>query len=559
MNRFLTAASESLGTVTFAIVVIASVAAAGLLLGGVRFRGIGLGAGGVLFAGILFSYFGTDIDPKISHFAKELGLILFVFTTGIQLGPGIVQMWRKQGIRLNAMALAIVVQGVILVVGCHRVLHLSVFTSAGLFCGATTNTPALGAAEQAVAMLASKSEASTAMLASAYAVAYPGAIVGIILSMVLLRRILNIDIESEAKELHDLEYAALESIERDCVLVDNVHLHGIAFGRIPGVEELGVRISRIKRSGEDSVLPANAETEIKTGDVLQVVGNRSSLDRITPLLGQPSDIDLMNAPGSVSYRRVFVTEARALNKPLRDLALDKLFSASVTRIIRPGVETAACGSSRFHYGDIAHIVGDEVALERATKFLGNSAKALSDTPFLPLFIGILLGVMLGLVPFQIPGVPFPVRLGLAGGPLLAAIVLSLIGNIGNLVWYIPTSANRALKELGIILFLACTGLATGASFFSAMISLDGVKWMVTGFLVTVLPLMSTGLIARLWWKQSYLVLCGVMAGSMTDPPALAFANSLAESEASSTAYAAVYPLTMILRIVSAQGLILLLN
>ncbi len=548
-----------MGTVTFAIVVISLVAVVGLLLGGVRFRGIGLGAGGVLFAGILFSYCGADINPEISHFAKEFGLILFVFTTGIQLGPGVVQMWRKQGIRLNLMALAIVSQGVLLVVCFNRLLNLSVFTSAGLFCGATTNTPAFGAAEQAVAMLKNQPDAAIAQLASAYAVAYPGAIVGIISSMVLLRRILNVDIEADAKQLHKIENAEYEVVERGSVLVDNVHLHGIAFGSIPGVDDLGVRISRIKRADNDIVLPANAETEIRTGDILQVVGTRGSLDRFTPLVGVSSDSDLMNSPGNVCYRRVFVTETRAMNRPLRELALDKLFNATVTRIIRPGIETTARGSSRFHYGDIAHLVGDELAVERATKFLGDSAKALNDTPFLPLFVGVVVGVTLGMMPLQIPGVPFPVRLGLAGGPLLAAIVLSLVGNIGNLVWYIPSSANRALRELGIILFLACTGLATGPMFFNTITSFDGVRWVLTGFLVTVIPLLTTGIIASLWWKQSYLVLCGVIAGSMTDPPALAFANSLAESEASSTAYAAVYPLTMILRIVSAQSLVLLLS
>lgn len=547
-----------MGPVTFAIVVIALVATLGLTIGGLRFRGIGLGSGGVLFAGILFSYFGFVIDSEIAQFVKEFGLILFVFTTGIQLGPGVVQMWMKQGIRLNAMALAIVFQGVVLVICCHRILNLSVFSTAGLFCGATTNTPALGAAEQAISMLEHQPDGAQGMLASAYAVAYPGAIVGIISSMILLRRILRIDLEAEVRMLNAAE-ADHEPIERISVLVDNPHLQGITFGHIPGVDDLGIRISRIKRADTDSVVPANAETEIRTGDILQVVGTRTCLQRFTPLIGQPSTIDLMNAPGNVCHSRVFVTDVRALNKPLRELALDKLFNASVTRIIRPGIETAARGSSRFHYGDVAQIVGDEVAVERATKYLGNAAKALDQTPFLPLFVGIVLGVLLGMIPFQIPGVPFPIRLGLAGGPLLAAIVLSLVGNIGSLVWYIPSSANRALRDLGIILFLACTGLATGVSFFSAVVSLDGVKWMVAGFFVTVIPLLTTGIIARLWWKQSYLVMCGVIAGSMTDPPALAFANSLAESEASSTAYAAVYPLTMILRIVAAQGLVLLLG
>jgi putative transport protein len=556
--------SEPLAPVTSAILTISLVAMMGLLLGNVRVRGVGLGSAGVLFAGLVFGQMGMAIDHDISHFAKEFGLILFVFTMGIQLGPGIIQLWRQNGLVLNAMAVAIVSQGALLAVLAHFVFGVSSFTAAGLFSGATTNTPSLGAAEQAAAMLSAdasrKGEGAESVdsIASAYAVAYPGGVIGIIVSMLLIRRFCRIDVQAESQQLIEYGQASHEAVERRCILVDNARLCGTPFGQIAGIEETGVRISRVKRQGDDSVHPATEETLLEYGDLIQVVGTRAGLERFTPLIGQTSEVNLMLASGNVEFQRVYVTEPSALNRPLRDLSLDHLFNATVTRIIRADIEIPARGSSRFHYGDIAHVVGDRVALDQATKFLGNSTKALQDTPYIPLFMGIVIGVMIGMIPFQIPGVPFPVRLGLAGGPLLAAIVLSVIGNVGKVIWYIPSSANLALRHLGIILFLACAGLSAGSSFFAAATSLAGIKWMLAGLMITMVPLLTTGVVARFWVNMNYFTICGVIAGSMTDPPALAFANSLSESEQCSTAYAAVYPLTMVLRIIAAQAIVFLL-
>ncbi len=533
-------------------------AVTGLLLGSVRLRGISLGPAGVLFAGILFGHFGASIDHEIAEFAKEFGLILFVFTIGLQLGPGIVELWKQQGLLLNGMAMAIVLQGMALLIGCLVLFDLPSFTAAGLFCGATTNTPALGAAEQAAMMLdGSESGVGIESLTSAYAVAYPGGIIGIIGSMLLLRRFFAINVVQEATEIREQEKNGYEPIERRCIVIDNSHLGEIPFGQIPGLEETGVRISRIKRLGDQIVHPASDETELHAGDLVQVVGTRSGLNRFSPMIGHPVDQDLMQTSGDAEFRRVFVTEPQVLRKSLRELSLDKLFNTTVTRINRAGVEMTARGSSRFHYGDIAHIVGDQVGLDRATEFLGNSGKSMRETRFSPLFVGIAIGVIVGMIPIPIVGVPFPVRLGFAGGPLIAAIAFSLVGSVGKVVWYIPYAANLALRELGIILFLACAGLGAGGSFFASAISLEGLKWMTIGIIVTMVPLLTTGSVARLLWRQNYLTICGVIAGSMTDPPALAFANSQADSEASSTAYAAVYPLTMILRIIVAQTIVIL--
>ena len=547
-----------LGPIAFAILVLTSVAVVGLLIGSIRLRGIGLGPAGVLFAGILFGHFGVVIEPEIAEFAKEFGLVLFVFMIGLQLGPGIVRLWKQNGLTLNLLAVAIVLQGLGIIAAFHAWLDLSPFAAAGLFSGATTNTPSLGAASQAVAILESDSAAGIEVLSAAYAVAYPGGIVGIILSMMIIRRMFRVNVNTEAEQLKKQDKAGYESIQRRSLVVKNAQISGIPFGQIPGLEETGVRISRVRRAGQEEVQVATDETTLCKDDIILVIGTPSGLDRFAPLIGHRSEVDLMKSTGNIEFRRVVVTEPKVLNTPLRDLSLDHFFNASVTRIRRSGIEMTAKGSSRFHFGDIAHIVGEKSSLDDVARLLGNSSKSLNETQFTPLFLGIAIGVIVGMIPIPIPGVPFPVRLGLAGGPLVAAILFSLVGRVGEFVWYIPYSANLALRELGIILFLACAGLGAGQTFFDVVMTAEGVIWMLIGFVVTTVPLLTTGIFARLVAKQNYLTICGVIAGSMTDPPALAFANSLADSDACSTSYAAVYPLTMVLRIVSAQAIIYLL-
>ncbi|KAA1259879.1 Aspartate/alanine antiporter [Rubripirellula obstinata] len=548
-----------------AILVLTSVAVSGLLLGSVRFRGIGLGSAGVLFAGILLGHFGFEIEPEISEFAKEFGLVLFVFMIGLHLGPGIVQLWRQQGIVLNSLAFAVVLQGFLLICVFHGVFQssgrLSGYAAGGLFSGATTNTPSLGAAQQAVASLEDPEKSrpeNVKTLASAYAVAYPGGIVGIIAAMLIMKRLFRINLDQEVDSSETNGKSSLPPINRQSLLIDNARLAGVKFGDLPGLEETGIRISRIRRAGEDSVAAATINTVLGEGDVIQVVGSEEGLQRFVPMIGQVTDVNLMESKGTARLRRIVITEASVLNQTLRQLSLDQRYNATVTRIRRSGVEMAARGTTRLQYGDVVNVVGDDEALDRVTELLGNSVRSLDETHFAPIFFGIALGVLLGMIPFQIPGIPFAVKLGLAGGPLIAAILLSMIGRIGWFVWYIPYSANLALREMGIILFLACAGLGAGRTFFSTAMSADGLLWMFAGIVVTMVPLLTTGIAARYVFKLNYLTICGVVAGSMTDPPALAFANSLSDSEATTTAYAAVYPLTMMLRILAAQTLIYLL-
>ncbi|MFG0287177.1 MAG: putative transporter [Rhodopirellula sp. JB044] len=543
--------------VTFSILAIVGVAVGGLVIGGIRIRKIGLGSAGVMFVGILAGHWGATLDHDVAEFAKEFGLVLFVFTIGLQLGPGIVQLWKDQGLVLNGLAVGVVVMGVLLVLMFHSIIDLPALAAGGLFSGATTNTPSLGAAQQAAATVAEEGT-DFGMLASAYAVAYPGGILGIIATMLIMKSMFKIDIDAEAKSAASQSGGQFEPIVRRCIEVDNEHLSERKFGDIPGVEETGVRVSRIKRGDSLTVDPATDQTVLHAGDVILVVGTEAGLDRFEPLIGKPSDFDLMEYSSNACHRRIVVTDPQVINKTLRDLSLDLIYNATITRIIRSGVEMPGRGSSRLQYGDVLHVVSDEESLDRVAKLLGNSLKAINETQFAPVFLGVFVGVVVGMIPISIPGVPFPVKLGLAGGPLIAAIVFSLLGKVGKFVWHIPFSANLALRELGIIMFLASAGLSAGKTFFSVALTSQGLLWMLAGLVITMVPLLIVGLVGRLVFKVNFLTLCGVIAGSMTDPPALAFANTLSDSSACATGYAAVYPLTMVMRIVAAQTIIYIL-
>ncbi|TWT62508.1 putative transporter [Rubinisphaera italica] len=548
---------NSLTPTSQSILVISLVATTGLALGSLKFRGIGLGSAGALFTGIAFAHYGVVIEPEILHFAKEFGLILFVFTIGIQLGPSIIDLWRHQGVRLNALAILIVLSGALLTVLMAFLLNIQGEAAAGLFSGATTNTPSLGAAQQVLAEQSTDAEGSSSLLALGYAVAYPGGIVGIIASILLLKRIFNIDLEAEKKQLIDQAPQA-PPLERRNLLILNANLSGVPLGEIPGRQETHVMISRIWKKQEDVVHPAADETPVEVGDVILTVGTASELDRFQMIVGQVSDQNLMEARGDASWQRVIVTNKKILGDSLGELGLHQRYDVNATRLIRAGVEMVPNRATRLHFGDLLRIVGNTENLIQASRFLGNEPKELDHTQFIPFFVGLTVGVICGLIPISLPGLPVPVRLGLAGGPLLVAILFSLIGNLGTLVWYIPSNANHSIRELGIILFLVCVGLNAGGNFMETVLTSTGAIWLLAGIVITMVPLLITGLVARYWLRLNFLTLSGVIAGSMTDPPALAFASSLCQAEGASIAYAAVYPLAMMLRILVAQILVLLL-
>jgi putative transport protein len=541
-----------------AVLVLATVIAGGLVLGGIRVRGIGLGSAGVLFVALFVGQMGHAFDPGIMEFLKEFGLVLFVFTIGLQLGPGFVASLRAEGLRLNLLASAVVVSGGCIAALAAWLLPLHPEGVLGVLSGAVTNTPSLGATQQALKGLPNVSSAMAELPAIAYAVAYPGGIAGIIGSLLLLRWWLRIDPQDEARRHIAAAAKGHEPFERRTLVVRNVQLVGMPIGKIPAQQETGVTIARIRGKDEREVWIASPATTVQLGDRLLVVGPSEALDRFQPVIGEAVDEDLVSAPGRTTYSRMAVTEVGAVGNHLASLRLNERFGVTVTRVLRSGVEMIPDHSLRLHFGDMLHVVGEPEALAQAAKAVGNRPQELNHTHFAPIFLGIALGVIVGVLPIAVPGLPEPVRLGLAGGPLLIAILVGRIGSLGRVVWHMPEVANRSIRELGITMFLACVGLKAGHAFFATVLTGTGATWFALGLLMTMVPLLTVGWFARRRLHMNFVTISGMLAGSMTDPPALAFANGIIGSEGPATAYATVYPLTMILRIVGAQILVILL-
>lgn len=551
----LMADSAHSASTALSLILLCSVASGGLVLGAVKVRGVSLGSAGVLFTGLIAGSLGFELEPSVLEFVRELGLMLFVFMMGLQLGPGFFASMRRTGIRLNVFSVAIVISGALCTWLCGALFQIQAGARLGLFSGATTNTPSLGAAQHA--MQASGAGADQmALPALAYSASYPVGIIGIIAALLLTRRIFRIDVAQETKAFELAQHEGIEPLIRLNVRVDNGNLDGLTLRDLPGRRETGVTISRLQRAGSVEVIPATDETIVHSGDHLLVVGTEGNLETFLRIVGSRSPQDLLKAPGAVSFRRVVLTNKHLVGRTLAELGLDHLHGVSVTRIVRAGVEMTAVPDVRLQFGDFMHVVGSPEGLEKAGKTLGDSLQQLNQTQFIPVFIGLVLGVLLGLVPVAVPGLSSPLRLGLAGGPLVVAILLSRLGKIGPLVWYMPANTNVAFRELGIALFLSCVGLGAGPKFFSIVMSRDGLIWAFSAIIIVMVPLMLAAVIGRRWLKMNYLTLCGLLAGSMTDPPALAFANTLAKSDAPAISYATVYPLTMLCRILVAQVLVL---
>jgi putative transport protein len=533
------------------LMIISLVVLTGIGLGNLRVAGIKLGVAGVLFTGLIAAHFGLSPGMEVSHFLKDFGLVLFVFSLGMQIGPGFFASLRRQGRVLNGYAFALVLIGALTALAGGWLCGMSPSAVAGLFAGATTNTPALGAAQQALSSAGAEPLVVT-LPALSYAATYPLAIVGIILSLIFLRFYFKVDVEAEAASFQREQGLGGEPLERRTLRVENPNLEGIPISSVPGLEEAGVIISRHRSTPGDEVRAATPHTLLRTGDLVMVVGYPSALETARLIIGSRSEENLMLASGNITFRRVIVTNQRMLGKSVHDLALDSLHNVTVTRVSRGDLIFTALPHLRLQFGDILQIVGDDTSLDSATKALGNEVQMIAETKFAAIFAGILLGVLLGLYPFRIEGLPAPVRLGLAGGPLIMAILLSHLGRLGPMVMHMPMNANRALRELGIILFLANVGLLSGENFAATVFSAQGLQWVIVGIFVTMLPLLIVGYAARRFHKLNFMSLSGLLSGGMTDPPALAFATGMARSDAPAVSYAAVYPLTMLLRIVAAQ-------
>lgn len=542
-------------SVAHAVLILSLVAAAGLAAGSIRVLGINLGIAGVLFVGIVFGHCQVVINPQVMDFVREFGLILFVYTIGVQVGPGFAASLKRDGLPLNLMAAAIVLIGAGCTLGISRVAHIPMPAAVGLFSGATTNTPSLGAAQSALKDMPGVAASATKMPGMGYAIAYPFGVIGIILSMIILRALFRADIQQEVSTLARQRRKSVSVPSTANVEVTQPGAVGCEIQQIPGFAESGVVVSRVLHDGEMFV--AQPDMRLAAGDIVLAVGPKDKLQEFTAVVGRQSDVDLKDLPSDLVIRRIIVTRKNAIGKTVEDLDLQNRFGVAVTRVSRTDIEFTASLDVKLQYADTLLVVGAEDDIKKVAAELGNSTRRLNHTELIPIFLGIGLGVLLGSVPINFPGLPAPVKLGLAGGPLVMAIILSRIGRIGPLIWYMPISANFALREFGIVLFLACVGLRAGGEFWSTLIHGGGFVWMAWAALITVLPLWIVGLFGRYVLKLNFVSMCGLFAGSMTDPPALTFAGTFTKSDGPSVSYATVYPLVMLLRVLSAQALVLL--
>lgn len=546
--------------IAISISLLSLVAVLGLWIGNWRVYGVGFGIGGVLFGGLFVGHFvgayRIVLDEHTLHFVREFGLILFVYTIGIQVGPGFFSSLRSSGLKLNGFAALLVILSALTALLLHKFFAIPLPVILGVFSGAVTNTPSLGAGQQILTELGATS-ASVGSMGAGYAVAYPFGICGILLAMWLVRLFFKINIEKEAERWAVESGQNKENLHTMNVAVQNPNLEGLKLNDIPGLTNQDVVCSRLKRNGE--LMVPKPETIIHLGDVVHLVGETAALNSLRLVIGAQVEVSLSTAGTDFSVERVVVTNEQVLGKKIRELHIWHQYDVVVSRIHRAGVELIPSTQTSLQFGDILNLVGRPEAIEAVANIVGNSKHKLLQVQMLPVFIGIGLGVLLGSVPFFIPGFPAALKLGLAGGPLVVALLLSRLGSIGKLYWFMPPSANLALRELGIVLFLGVVGLKSGGNFLHTLTQGDGLLWMLYGAAITFIPLMIVGFLARAYGRLDYLTLCGLLAGSMTDPPALAFANNMHPTcGASALAYATVYPMVMFMRIVSPQLLAILL-
>ncbi|HAD8238129.1 TPA_asm: putative transporter [Salmonella enterica] len=546
--------------IALTVSVLALVAVVGLWIGNIKVRGVGFGIGGVLFGGIIVGHFvdqaGVTLSGDMLHFIQEFGLILFVYTIGIQVGPGFFASLRVSGLRLNLFAVLIVIMGGLVTAILHKIFAIPLPVVLGIFSGAVTNTPALGAGQQILRDLGTPVDLVDQMGMS-YAMAYPFGICGILLTMWLMRLIFRVNVEAEAQK-HESSLANGHSlIQTMNIRVENPNLNNMAIQDVPILNSDKIICSRLKR--DDTLMVPSPGTIIQAGDLLHLVGQPTDLHNAQLVIGKEVDTSLSTRGTDLRVERVVVTNEKVLGKRIRDLHFKERYDVVISRLNRAGVELVASSDASLQFGDILNLVGRPASIDAVANVVGNAQQKLQQVQMLPVFIGIGLGVLLGSIPLFVPGFPVALKLGLAGGPLIMALILGRIGSIGKLYWFMPPSANLALRELGIVLFLAVVGLKSGGDFVDTLTQGEGLSWIGYGIFITAIPLITVGLLARIFAKMNYLTLCGMLAGSMTDPPALAFANNLhATSGAAALSYATVYPLVMFLRIITPQLLALLL-
>lgn len=538
------------------ILLVAVVIFVGIWLGKIKVAGISLGITWILFVGIIFSHFNMRMDPQALHFLKEFGLILFVYSVGLQVGPGFFSSFKKGGMTLNMLAVLIILLGVGTTCIIYKITGLPITTMVGILSGAVTNTPGLGAAQQAYFDMTGNEGTEIAM---GYAVAYPLGVVGIILAIILIRYIFRINFDKETEAIQNRQEEKAARATHVSIIVKNPALFGKEISEVATLIDKKFVISRILHEHEGLEI-AHSRTHLLSGDKLFVIAAAQDVEAIIAFVGEKIEMhrsDWEQLDANLVSRRILITRSVINGKALGQLHLRGGFGVNITRVNRSGVDLVASPGLELQIGDRVTVVGTEKNVANVEKILGNSLRRLREPNLVPIFLGIAIGILLGSIPFTFPGIPQPVKLGLAGGPLIIAILISRFGPHYKLVTYTTMSANLMLREVGISLFLACVGLDAGAGFVDTVTN-GGYAWIGYGFIITFLPLLIVGILARWVYKVNYFTLMGLIAGSTTDPPALAYSNGTAGNDLPSVGYATVYPLTMFLRVLTAQLLVLFL-
>lgn len=553
INLFTTTDSVAHIVLLYAIVI-----AVGVYLGKIKIGGISIGVTFVLFAGIAAGHIGFTAPTNILSFLQEFGLILFVFMIGLQVGPGFLESFRKGGITLNLLSTVMVVLNVIVMFACYYIFFdtsdpKNLPMMVGTLYGAVTNTPGLGAANETLYSIFDKGEVP--QIASGYACAYPLGVLGIIGATIAIKYIFGIKLEKEEEEL------AKEEEDNDDVKphfmdleVTNLYLEGKTLAQVHNFLNRDFVCSRILHDGHVSI--PNGSTIFHIGDKLFVVCAENDAEAIIAFIGPTINVDWKKQDEPMVSKRILVTRSSINGKTLGQMHFSSAYGVNVTRVTRQGMDLFAIPSLSLQVGDCIMVVGPEDAVNRVAAVMGNSIKRLDAPNIATIFVGVFIGILFGSIPVAIPGIPVPIKLGIAGGPLIIAILIGRYGYKVHLVTYTTTSANMMLREIGLMLFLASVGIKAGDGFLETVIQGDGVKYVYTGFLITIIPILIIGIIARKKYKFNYFTIMGMIAGTYTDPPALAYANSICSKEAPSIGYSTVYPLSMFLRIFTAQIIVL---
>ena len=539
------------------ILLLSFVIAAGIQLGKIKVFGVSLGITLVLFVGIILGHFGFTINHNVIHFFKEFGLILFVYSVGMQVGPGFFSSFKQGGITLNMLACGIVFLGVLTAVILHYATGIPMPTMVGILSGAVTNTPGLGAAQQAFSDMHGVSDNTIAL---GYAVAYPLGVIGIILSIILIKYIFRVSFDKENEQLNSEDSSHTNEAKPISLIVKNPAIFNKTVAELSNLlEHRDFVISRVWRDSNKQIEIASANTVLQENDKVFVITTETDAETIKTFIGEEIDMERkqwIRMESQFINRRILITKPELNGKKLGQLKLRKLYGINITRINRAGVDLVATPGLTLQVGDRVNVVGTETAVSNVEKVLGNSLKRLNEPNLITIFIGIALGIVLGSIPITFPGIPQPVKLGLAGGPLVVAILIGRFGHKMHLVTYTTMSANLMLREIGIVLFLASVGIEAGEHFVQTVVEGSGLLYVGYGFLITVIPLLIIGMIARFYCKVNYFTLMGLIAGSNTDPPALAYANQTSGNDAPAVGYSTVYPLTMFLRILAGQMILL---